>query len=61
MGKPSVRQPAVIERRYLVQDSACTEALALLLKKKAGGSNTGEDDAERRSDDIRANPIIPRR
>lgn len=28
--------------------------------KKAGVNGSGEEDAERRSDDIRATPIIPR-
>jgi hypothetical protein len=49
----------VIERRYLSQADACTEAIKTLLRKRGRLlDKSGPDDPERRSDEIRAKTRI---
>ena len=47
----------VVSRRYEPQDSACEQAIKQLVQK-AGVVRAGEEDAEGRSNDIRATPSI---
>jgi hypothetical protein len=61
VGLPSgnVNAP-LIERRYLSQADACTEAIKTLLRKRGRLlDKSGPDDPERRSDEIRAKSTIP--
>ncbi len=63
MSRPQARQAAVIERRYRVQEDACAQAVELLLKnqakKKAGGSDAGDEEKGPKSDRP-VSPILPR-
>lgn len=51
MSKPATKQPPAIERRYLMQESACMDAVRELLERKGRPTTSGPEDAEERSKD----------
>ena len=55
----SSKKPMIVERHHEPDETSCAHALNLLLTlQKAAGVDGGED-AERRSNEIRAGTIMP--
>ena len=59
--RPAAARKAIVERRYQMQDEACSQAIKLLLARAAGMTSTNGDDAKKGSlkHEVRANPSLP--
>ena len=58
----NAHRSAIVERRYIAQEQACSQAIQLLMKKAVAMTSSNGDDAKKGSlkHEVRAKSILPR-